>query len=181
MNPRVQSAEIVPTSILTLNRAQAVSQAHNLDSRLSSIEGKSREGFIQPGIGCRARPRSTSTAICRRIGSSPRGVYIRDVTFPGELVKVLTQREIANQERTTFEEQQRAQASRVEPEKAVADGEVNIVPEVLVTNGGSLDGLAARVMAAIRQGFTRVPAPVAPSPEVSSGAVDARETPDMMQ
>lgn len=39
-------AEIVPTSILTLNWAKAVSQAHNLDSSLSPIEGKSREGFV---------------------------------------------------------------------------------------------------------------------------------------
>jgi hypothetical protein len=45
-------------------------------------------------------------------------VYIQDVVFPGELVKVLTQREIANQEKATFEEQQRAQTSRIEMEKA---------------------------------------------------------------
>jgi hypothetical protein len=47
-----------------------------------------------------------------------RGVYIQDVVFPPELVLVLTQREIANQEKATFEEQQRAQTSRVEMEKA---------------------------------------------------------------
>jgi regulator of protease activity HflC (stomatin/prohibitin superfamily) len=47
-----------------------------------------------------------------------KGVYIQDVVFPQELVVVLTQREIANQEKATFEEQQRAQTSRVEMEKA---------------------------------------------------------------
>jgi regulator of protease activity HflC (stomatin/prohibitin superfamily) len=47
-----------------------------------------------------------------------KGVYIQDVVFPDELVVVLTQREIANQEKATFEEQQRAQTSRVEMEKA---------------------------------------------------------------
>jgi uncharacterized membrane protein YqiK len=47
-----------------------------------------------------------------------RGVYIQDVVFPPELVVVLTQREIANQEKATFEEQQRAQTSRIEMEKA---------------------------------------------------------------
>ena len=46
INPRCYAAEVVPTSILTLNWAQAVSQAHNLDSQLSPIEGKSREGFV---------------------------------------------------------------------------------------------------------------------------------------
>ena len=46
INPRVYAAEIVPTSILTLNWAEAVSTAHNLDAHLSPIEAKSREGFV---------------------------------------------------------------------------------------------------------------------------------------
>src|SRR5882762_8841489 len=47
-----------------------------------------------------------------------RGVYIQDVTFPDELVGVLTRREIANQEKATFQEQQRAQTERIQMEKA---------------------------------------------------------------
>src|SRR5439155_255415 len=47
-----------------------------------------------------------------------KGVYIQDVAFPQGLVVVLTQREIANQEKSTFEEQQRAETSRIEMEKA---------------------------------------------------------------
>jgi uncharacterized membrane protein YqiK len=47
-----------------------------------------------------------------------RGVYIQDVVFPPEMVDVLTRREIANQQRATFEEQQRAETARVEMEKA---------------------------------------------------------------
>src|SRR5467141_395364 len=47
-----------------------------------------------------------------------RGVYIQDVTFPDELVVVLTQREIANQEKATFEQQKDAQTVRVDLEKA---------------------------------------------------------------
>jgi uncharacterized membrane protein YqiK len=60
-------------------------------------------------------------AITRYLGQyevETKGVYIQDVTFPPELVTVLTQREIANQEKATFEEQQRAETSRVEMEKA---------------------------------------------------------------
>ena len=38
-----------------------------------------------------------------------KGVYIQDVVFPAELVRVLTEREIANQEKATFDEQQRAE------------------------------------------------------------------------
>jgi len=47
-----------------------------------------------------------------------KGVYIQDVVFPEELVDVLTRREIANQEKATFNEQQRAQTVRIEMEKA---------------------------------------------------------------
>jgi hypothetical protein len=46
INPRCYEAEIVPTAILTLNWADAVSQAHNLDQGLKQIVAKSREGFV---------------------------------------------------------------------------------------------------------------------------------------
>lgn len=46
LNPRCYQAEIVPTAILTLNWAEAVSKAHSLDQHLSQIIAKSREGFV---------------------------------------------------------------------------------------------------------------------------------------
>jgi hypothetical protein len=46
INPRCYQSEIVPTSILTLNWAEATSEAHDLDRHLSQITAKSREGFI---------------------------------------------------------------------------------------------------------------------------------------
>lgn len=45
INPRCYAPEIVPTAILTLNWADAVSKAHNLDAHLSQIVARSREGF----------------------------------------------------------------------------------------------------------------------------------------
>jgi uncharacterized membrane protein YqiK len=45
LNPRIYEAEIVPTSILTLNWSHATSEAHNLDQRLSPIDAKSKEAF----------------------------------------------------------------------------------------------------------------------------------------
>jgi hypothetical protein len=45
INPRCYEATIVPTYILTLNWAKAVSQAHKLDANLSAIDAKSCEGF----------------------------------------------------------------------------------------------------------------------------------------
>src|SRR5216684_80775 len=47
-----------------------------------------------------------------------RGVYIQDVTFPEELVGVLTRREIANQEKATYAQQKDAQTIRIDLEKA---------------------------------------------------------------
>ncbi len=46
INPRCYEAVIVPTAILTLNWAEAVSEAHNLDRQLKSIVAKSCEGFV---------------------------------------------------------------------------------------------------------------------------------------
>jgi len=45
INPRIYASDIVPTSIITLNWAEQVSQAHQLDKSLSQIHGRSREGF----------------------------------------------------------------------------------------------------------------------------------------
>jgi regulator of protease activity HflC (stomatin/prohibitin superfamily) len=47
-----------------------------------------------------------------------RGVYIQDVILPEDLVKVLTEREIANQQIATFQKQEEAQKGRVAMEKA---------------------------------------------------------------
>lgn len=46
INPHCYQWQMVPTAILTLNWADAVSTAHNLDSHLSQIVAKSREGFV---------------------------------------------------------------------------------------------------------------------------------------
>jgi hypothetical protein len=173
INPRVYAAEIVPTFILTLNWAEATSEAHDLDAHLSSIVGKSREGFVfqidlqvqihvpdtkapkvismvgtmrnlvsevlQSAVGnhfrntlqaleaikfietrqaVQAAAFDAITGYLAQYEVETKGVYIQDVVFPDELVTVLTRREIANQEKATYEEQQRAQTSRVEMEKA---------------------------------------------------------------
>ena len=173
INPRVYAAEIVPTFILTLNWAEASSEAHDLDAHLSSIVAKSREGFVfqidlqvqihvpdtrapkvismvgtmrnlvsevlQSAVGNHFRntlqaleavrfietrqavQSAAFDAITGYLGQyqvETKGVYIQDVVFPAELVRVLTEREIANQEKATFDEQQRAETARIEMEKA---------------------------------------------------------------
>jgi uncharacterized membrane protein YqiK len=179
INPRVYAAEIVPTFILTLNWANAQSEAHDLDARLESIVGKSREGFVftidlqvqihvsdtkapkvismvgtminlvnevlQSAVGNHFRNTLQDLEAVRFIETrqevqsaafdavsayltaydvETRGVYIQDVVFPEELVEVLTRREIANQERATYVEQEKAETARIEVEKARGTAEM---------------------------------------------------------
>ena len=173
INPRCYAAEIVPTSILTLNWSKETSASHNLDAQLAPIDAKSREGFVflielqvqihvpdtkapkvismvgtmlnlvnevlQSAVGNHFRntlqdqPAVTFIETRMQVQVSAlehvteylqlyevetKGVYIQNVHFPEELVEVLTKREIANQEKATYEEMQRAQTSRIEMEKA---------------------------------------------------------------
>jgi len=179
VNPRCYQAEIVPTSILTLNWAEAVSQAHNLDAQLTQIEAKSREGFVfkidlqvqihvpdtnaprvismvgtmlnlvnevlQAAVGNHFRDKLQSMPAVRFIETrqlvqeeafkhikeqidqyrvETRGVFIQDVIFPADLVKVLTQREIANQEIETYKKQRAAQDERISMENAKGTAEM---------------------------------------------------------
>ena len=183
LNPRIYEAEIVPTSILTLNWSQANSEAHNLDARLSPIDAKSKEAFdfsidlqvqihvpdtqapkvismvgtmqnlvnevLQSAVGNYFRNKLQTLGATEfiekrdevqgaaeeyiqeyleRYKVETRGVYIQDVVFPADLVKVLTQREIAAQEKATFLNQQAAQEARValEQQRGVADAQADL-------------------------------------------------------
>src|SRR3954453_10087760 len=178
LNPRIYEAEIVPTSILTLNWSHATSEAHNLDARLAPIDAKSKEAFtfsidlqvqihvpdtrapkvismvgtmknlvnevLQSAVGNYFRNKMQTLGATEfiekrdevqaaaeayiqqylsRYEVETRGVYIQDVVFPEDLVKVLTTREIAAQEKATFAQQRDAQVARVslEQQRGVAD------------------------------------------------------------
>ena len=173
VNPRAYAWEIVPTFILTLNWASASSQAHNLDSGLSSIVAKSKEGFeftidlqvqihvpdseapkvisivgsmqnlvnevLQAAVGnhfrdtlqkmpaidfiqkrneVQAEAQTYITNKLREYHIEVRGVYIQDVVLPADLVTVLKQREIANQQKATYDQEKIAQDARLELEAA---------------------------------------------------------------
>lgn len=179
INPRCYEAEIVPTAILTLNWAETVSKAHNLDQGLQQIIAKSSEGFVfkldlqvqihvpdtmapkvissvgtmqnlvnevlQAAVGNHFRDKLQSMKAVEFIQKrqevqvaafahianqlkdyqvETKGVYIQDVILPEELVKVLTQREIANQEIATFKKQQEAETERVAMAKAKGEADM---------------------------------------------------------
>ncbi len=173
INPHCYQPQIVMTAILTLNWAEAISRAHDLDAHLKPIIAKSREGFefsidlqvqihvadtqapwvismvgtmqnlanevLQAAVGNHFRDKLQSMPAIRFIETrqlvqkealqhiqeelgqykvETPGVYIQDVVLPQELVKVLTDREIANQEIATYEMQETAENQRVATEKA---------------------------------------------------------------
>ena len=70
-----------------------------------------------------SRPESESPA-CQTF--SPKGVYIQDVVFPGDLVTVLTEREIANQEIETYRKQRAAEVERVAMEQAKGTADMQV-------------------------------------------------------
>ena len=179
INPRCYESEIVPTAILTLNWADAVSQAHNLDAQLKQIRAKSFEGFVfdidlqvqihvpdtkaprvitmvgtmrnlvnevlQAAVGNHFRDKLQSMPAIKFIEMrqvvqadafdhikreleqyqvETRGVYIQDVILPEDLVRVLTEREIANQEIQTFMRQKEAQDQRIDMERATGTADM---------------------------------------------------------
>lgn len=178
INPRCYKAVIVRTAILTLNWAEAVSKAHDLDRHLNQISAKSQEGFVfrldlQVQIHV---PDTQAPKVISRVGSmenlvnevvqavignhfrntlqgmgavtfiqsrkdvqvaagtyiteklaeyniETQGVYIQDVALPEEIVDVLTKREVAVQEKETYQRQEEAELTRISMEhtKATAD------------------------------------------------------------
>ena len=76
LNPHCYGTIVVPTSILTLNWAEASSQAHDLDRALSPIDGKSREGFEfsyrPPGADPRAGRQGAEGDQHGRLDAEPR-------------------------------------------------------------------------------------------------------------
>ena len=108
----------VPTSILTLNRADASSQAHNLDASLSPIDGKSREGF-KLNIDLQVQ------------------IHVPDTKAPKVISMVGTMQNLLGQGATAI----------VAVATEISAGQGKIVPDVLVTGGGSaLDALAATLV-----------------------------------
>lgn len=178
INPYTHKIEVVPTTNLVLNWANARSESHNLDKGLSTITVRSKDGFpfnldVSQIIHI---PASEAPKVIARFGSMQNlvsqvleptiGNYFRnsaqdsdviaflttrqtrqnaakdqiskvleeynvhavdtligDITPPGELMKTLTDRKIAQEEEVTFEIQRKAQDQRktLESAKSLAD------------------------------------------------------------
>ncbi|MCC6460659.1 MAG: flotillin family protein [Saprospiraceae bacterium] len=184
LNPHTLKVEIVPTTNLVLNWANARSESHNLDQHLSTITVRSKDGFpfnldvsqiihvpateapkviarfgtminlvsqvLEPTIGNyfrnsaqnadvisfltsrKERQDSAREHICRVLTEyNVNGVdtLIGDIVPPESLMKTLTDRKLAEEQKATYETQRMAQETRqaLEKETALADMQKEIV------------------------------------------------------
>jgi regulator of protease activity HflC (stomatin/prohibitin superfamily) len=107
-----------------------------------------------------------------------RGVYIQDVDFPDELVEVLTKREIANQEKTTYAEEERAEIARIEREKAkgTADMQAQLAQSTVGIEIKNNEAQAREAQARGEAAFVRLTGDAEASKTRAVGLADAAAT-----
>jgi uncharacterized membrane protein YqiK len=184
LNPYIMKVELVPTTNLVLNWANARNESHNLDRHLSTITVRSRDGFpfnldvsqiihipsieapkviarfgtmlnlvsqvLEPTIGNYFRNSAQTADVIsfltqrkERQDSAKKHIsdvlqqynvkgvdtLIGDIVPPESLMKTLTDRKIAEEQKVTYETQRMAQETRqtLEKETAIADIQKQIV------------------------------------------------------
>ena len=110
INLRCYQYEIVPTAILTLNWAEAVSQAHDLDKQLRSIDAKSKEAFdfsidlqVQIHVPDTKAPRVISMVgtmfnLVNEVLQAAVGNHFRDKLQSMEAIRFIETRQIVQEE-----------------------------------------------------------------------------------
>ncbi|HND89353.1 MAG TPA: SPFH domain-containing protein, partial [Saprospiraceae bacterium] len=184
LNPYTMKVEVVPTTNLVLNWANARNESHNLDRHLSTITVRSKDGFpfnldvsqiihipateapkviarfgtmmnlvsqvLEPTIGnyfrnsaqkadvisfltSRTERQDSARSHIRQVLAeyNVNGVatLIGDIVPPESLMKTLTDRKLAEEQKSTYETQKLAQETRqlLEKETAIADMQKEIV------------------------------------------------------
>lgn len=184
LNPHTMKVEIVPTTNLVLNWANARNESHNLDRHLSTITVRSKDGFpfnldvsqiihvpateapkviarfgtmmnlvsqvLEPTIGNYFRnsaqkadvisfltsrserqdsARSHISQVLSEYNVNGVDTLIGDIVPPESLMKTLTDRKLAEEQKSTYETQKLAQETRqlLEKETAIAEMQKEIV------------------------------------------------------
>ncbi len=92
----------------------------------NSLQALPAVKFIQTREEVQSAAQIYVTDYLKKYNVETRGVYIQDVIFPDKIVEVLTSREIANQEKTTYAEQKNAQEVRIDLEKARGTADMQV-------------------------------------------------------
>ncbi len=105
-------------------------------------------------------------------------MYIQDVDFPDELVDVLTKREIANQEKETYAEEERAEVARVEREKAkgTADMQAQLAQSAVGIDIKNNEAQAREAQARGEAAFVRLTGEAEASKTQAIGLAEAKAT-----
>jgi uncharacterized membrane protein YqiK len=184
INPYIMKVELVPTTNLVLNWANARSESHQLDKNLSTITVRSKDGFpfnldvsqiihiptteapkviarfgnmnnlvsqvLEPTIGNYFRNSAQDSDVIAFLGTrkerqqsakdhigkvleqyNVNGVdtLIGDIVPPESLMKTLTDRKLAEEQKITYDTEKKAQETRqtLEKETAIADMQKEIV------------------------------------------------------
>lgn len=111
--PRVISA--VGTMANLVNEVLQAAVGNHFRDKLQAMAAID---FIEKRQDVQADAQAHMTAKLKEYRVETRGVYIQDVVFPDELVKVLTAREIARQQQETYTAEKAAQDKRLDLEAA---------------------------------------------------------------
>ena len=84
----------------------------------NTLQGLAAVTFIETRDAVQHEAEDYIQSYLARYEVETRGVYIQDVDLPERLVEVLQDREIANQQKATFEEERAAQDVRIQMEKS---------------------------------------------------------------
>ncbi len=114
--PDTQAARVIGSVGTMQNLVNEVLQAAVGNYFRNTLSGMPATQFIETRADVQKEATEYIEQYLKGYDVEVRGVYIQDVVLPSELVTVLTQREIANQEKTTFKSQQDAQEARIELE-----------------------------------------------------------------
>jgi uncharacterized membrane protein YqiK len=146
--PDTKAARVIGSVGTMENLVNEVLQAAVGNYFRNTLSGMPATEFIETRGGVQQSATTYIMQYLKDYDVEVRGVYIQDVILPRELVSVLTQREIANQEKTTFKSQQSAQEARIELE--AMSGKADMQKELAAAQV-SVDINTANASAAVAQ------------------------------
>lgn len=116
--PDTEAPKVISTVGTMTNLVNEVLQAAVGNHFRDKLQSMPAVAFIEQRQEVQAEAQAHITEKLKEYRVETRGVYIQDVTFPPQLVEVLTAREIANQQQQTYIAEQAAQEKRLDLEAA---------------------------------------------------------------
>ncbi len=131
--PDSDAPQVISTVGTMANLVNEVLQAAVGNHFRDKLQGMPAIDFIQKRADVQAQAQEHITERLRVYRIETRGVYIQDVVFPAQLVQVLTAREIANQQKATYDAERTAQDQRLllEASRGRADQQASLAQSMI--------------------------------------------------